>query len=143
MLKCTKGRKAVRAWAGTLFQDPKLPLNLWYQIIWWFVGIQYYDRHKSYPTIVEKGYIREAMKKPNSWKNVDGNDDRLLLRVGCVAAYMKSWYLETAHGGMKITDVQPYLDEFVFRYNRRISKSYGLVFHRMIEASVKSKPKPN
>ena len=24
--------------AGTLFQDTKLPLNLWFQMIWWFVG---------------------------------------------------------------------------------------------------------
>lgn len=98
------------------------------------------DRHKSYPTIVEKGYTREAMKKPYSWENVDGDDDRLLPRVGRVAAHMKRWYLGTYHGGMKITEVQLYLDEFVFRYNRRTSKSRGLVFHRMVEAAVNSKP---
>lgn len=66
------------------------------------------DRHKSYSTIVEKGYTREAMKKPYSWENVDGDDDRLLPRVGRVAAHMKRWYLGTYHGGMKITKVQPY-----------------------------------
>lgn len=101
------------------------------------------DRHKSYQTIVEKGYSREAMKKPFSWEDVDGDDDRLLPRVGRVAAHMKRWYLGTYHGGMKIAEIQPYLDEFVFRYNRRTSKSRGLVFLRMIEAAVQSEPKPN
>jgi len=59
---------------------------------------------------------------------------------GRVAAHLKRWFLETYHGGMKTTEVQPYLDEFVIRYNRRTSKSRGLVFHRMVEAAVNSKP---
>jgi hypothetical protein len=101
------------------------------------------DRHKSYHTIIEKGYSREAMKKPYSWEDVDGDDDRLLPRVGRVATHMKRWYLGTYHGGMKIAEVQPYLDEFVFRYNRRTSLSRGLVFHRMVEAAVNSKPNPH
>jgi len=67
---------------------------------------------------------------------------RLLPRVGRVAAHMKRWYLGTYHGGMKIIEVQDYLDEFVFRYNRRTSDSRGLVFHRLVEAAVNSKPKP-
>jgi hypothetical protein len=100
------------------------------------------DRHKSYHTIVEKGYTLEAMKKPYSWEDVDGDDDRLLPRVGRVAAHMKRWYLGTYHGGMKIIEVQDYLDEFVFHYNRRTSGSRGLVFHRLVEAAVNSKPKP-
>ena len=239
---CSKCETESRVLAGTLFQDTKLPLNLWFQIIWWFMGpkngasaltlqenfgigsyrtawkilgklrscavlplrsqltgdvevdqaflggvngkeiiliavekrgaasgrirlkhvktekakeVQGFiievvalgskiisDRHKSYPTIVEKGYSREAMKKPYSWEQVDGDDDRLLPRVGRVAAHMKRWYLGTYHGGMKITEIQPYLDEFVFRYNRRTSGSRGLVFHRMVEAAVNSKPRP-
>ncbi len=101
------------------------------------------DRHRSYCTIVEKGYSLEAMKKPYFWEDVDGDDDRLLPRVGRVAAHMKRWYLGTYHGGMKITEIQPYLDEFVFRYNRRSSGSRGLVFSRMVEAAVNSKPKPS
>ena len=31
----------------------------------------------------------------------------------------------------------------ILRYNRRTSKSRGLVFHKMIEAAVQSKPKPS
>ena len=50
------------------------------------------------------------------------------------------WYLGTYHGGMDISNIHPYLDEFVFRFNRRTSKSRGLIFHRMIESAVRSEP---
>lgn len=100
------------------------------------------DRHKSYPSIVEQGYSHEAKKKPYFWEEVDGDDDSLLPRVGRVAALLKRWYFGTYHGGMDMGGIQPYLDEFVFRYNRRTSGSRGLVFHRMVEAAVRSKPNP-
>ena len=239
---CTECRTKTRVLAGTLFQDTKLPLNLWFQMIWWFMGprngtsalalqqnfgigsyrtawtilsklrscmvspsrlalsgfvevdqaflgginnkeivliaaekrgsatgrirlkhvpnetadqVQGFikevielgstiisDRHKSYPTIVEKGYSLEPQKKPFSWEEVDGDDDRLLPRVGRVASLMKRWYYSTYQGRIDKQSLQPYLDEFTFRFNRRTSKSRGLVFHRMVEAAVRSKPRP-
>ena len=35
---CSKCKFQHRVLAGTLFQDTKLPLTLWFQMIWWFVG---------------------------------------------------------------------------------------------------------
>ena len=35
---CAKCEIESRVLAGTLFQDTKLPLNLWFQMIWWFMG---------------------------------------------------------------------------------------------------------
>ena len=35
---CVKCECQVRVLAGTLFQDTKLPMTLWFQMIWWFVG---------------------------------------------------------------------------------------------------------
>jgi predicted RNA-binding Zn-ribbon protein involved in translation (DUF1610 family) len=35
---CVACRTKSRVLAGTLLQDTKLPLNLWFQMIWWFVG---------------------------------------------------------------------------------------------------------
>jgi len=61
-------------------------------------------------------------------------------RVHRAIALLKRWYLGTYHGGIEMDDIQPYLDEFVFRYNRRTSGSRGLVFHRMVEAAITSKP---
>ena len=34
-------------------------------------------------------------------------------------------------------------DELVFRFNRRSSGSRGLLFHRMLEAAIRSRPKPH
>lgn len=239
---CSKCKTRNRVLAGTLFQDTKLPLTLWFQIIWWFMGqkngvsalalqqnfgigsyrtagkvlsklrsctaqsgrsllegivevdeaflggknnkeiiavaaekrglatgrirlqhihsrsssdIQGFiriaikpgstivsDRHKSYPTIVKKGYQHEPQKKPFSWEEVDGNDERLLPRLHRSISLLKRWYYGTYHGRINKKNLQTYLDEFVFRFNRRTSKSRGLVFHRMIEAAIESDPKP-
>jgi len=97
------------------------------------------DEHKSYIKIIEKGYTHDAMKKPYYWEQVDGDDDRLLPCVHRVASLLKRWYLGTYHGGMNMMEIQPYLDEFVFRFNRRTSGSRGLIFHRMVEAAVRPK----
>lgn len=101
------------------------------------------DRHKSYPSIVEKGYAFDPQKKPYSWEEVDGDDDRLLPRVGRVASLLKRWYYGTYQGRIDKESLQSYFDEFTFRFNRRTSGSRGLVFHRMLESAVRSKPNPS
>ncbi len=101
------------------------------------------DRHKSYPTIVKKGYQYEPQRKPYSWEEVDGNDERLLPRLHRSVSLLKRWYNGTYHGRINKENLQTYLDEFVFRFNRRTSKSRGLVFHRMVEAAISSNPKPD
>jgi len=45
-------------------------------------------------------------------------------------------------GGVSIRQLDFYLDEFVFRFNRRKSKSRGLLFHRLMEQAVTTTPKP-
>ena len=100
------------------------------------------DRHKSYPSIVEKGYALRPQKKPYYWEEVDGDDDRLLPRVGRATSLLKRWYYGTYQGRVEKANLQSYLDEFTFRFNRRTSGSRGLVFHRMVEAAVRSKPNP-
>lgn len=228
--------------AGTLFQDTKLPLPLWFQLIWWFTGqksgasalslqknfgvgcyqtawkllqklrscmvmsgrtplsgrvevdeaflggknnkeivvvaaeirgaatgrirmkhirsrtsgsIQKFiresiepestiisDRYKGYMSLVEKGYLHEPQQKPYFWEEVDRDDDRLLPRVHRAISLLKRWYYGTYHGRIDKKNLQTYLDEFVFRFNRRTSGSRGLVFHRLVEAAVKSPNKP-
>ena len=101
------------------------------------------DRHKSYPTIVKRGYFHDPQEKPYFWEEVDGDDDRLLPRIHrAVSFLLKRWYYGTYQGRIDKLTLQSYLDEFVFRFNRRTSGSRGLLFHRMIEAAVHSKPKP-
>lgn len=99
------------------------------------------DRHKSYPAIVKKGYLHEPQKKPYSWEEVDGDDGRLLPRVHRAVSLLKRWYYGTYQGRIDKQSLQSYLDEFVFRFNRRTSESRGLLFQRMLEAAVNTKPK--
>jgi transposase-like protein len=98
------------------------------------------DRHKSYVTIVEKGYAHDPKRKAYFWENLDRDDDRLLPRVHRVASLVKRWYYGTYHGRVDKDSLQHYLDEFVFRFNRRTSGSRGLVFHRLIQVALMPNP---
>jgi len=101
------------------------------------------DRYKGYSAIVKKGYIHSLQKKPYSWEEVDGDDERLLPRVHRAVSLLKRWYYGTYQGRMDKQKLQSYLDEFVFRFNRRTSGNRGLLFRRMVEAAVNTTPKPH
>ena len=45
-----------------------------------------------------------------------------------------------AMGSVEEAHLQSYLDEFVFRFNRRHSRSRGLVFYRLLELTVGHDP---
>jgi hypothetical protein len=45
-----------------------------------------------------------------------------------------------SYDGRKAKQLDYYLDEFTFRFNRRKSDSRGLLFYRLLEQAVRSKP---
>ena len=49
---------------------------------------------------------------------------------------MKRWLLGPHHGGWGAQHVETYLDEFVFRFNRRQSNARGLLFYRLLQNAV-------
>lgn len=55
-----------------------------------------------------------------------------------VSSLLKRWLLGTHQGGVQVAHLQPYLDEFVFRFNRRTSRSRGLLFYRLLENLVQA-----
>jgi hypothetical protein len=57
-----------------------------------------------------------------------------------VASLLKRWLLGTHQGAVKPIQLDYYLDEFVFRFNRRTSRSRGLLFYRLIEQAVLTDP---
>lgn len=57
-----------------------------------------------------------------------------------VAALLQRWLLGTHHGAVQAGHLDSYLDEFVFRFNRRTSKSRGLLFYRLVEQAVATAP---
>ncbi len=58
-----------------------------------------------------------------------------------VASLAKRWLLGTHQGGVKPAHLGAYLDEFAFRFNRRRSKSRGMLFYRLLEQSVQAPPR--
>ncbi len=57
-----------------------------------------------------------------------------------VASLLKRWILGTHQGSVESVHLQSYLEEYTFRFNRRASRSRGLVFRRLLEQSVVTKP---
>jgi len=61
---------------------------------------------------------------------------KILPNVHRIASLLKRWVLGTHQNYVSKDKLGCYLDEFTFRYNRRTSKSRGLLFHRLIEHAV-------
>ncbi len=57
-----------------------------------------------------------------------------------VAPLVKRWLLGTHHGSVQPEHLDAYLDEFVFRFNRRTSASRGMLFYRLLQQAVVTPP---
>jgi len=57
-----------------------------------------------------------------------------------VASLLKRWLLGTYQGAVKPTQLDYYLDEYTFRFNRRTSASRGKLFYRLVQQAVVTKP---
>ena len=77
--------------------------------------------------------------------NISASGDPAQAAMPCVhrvASLLKRWLLGTHQGGVSIRQLDFYLDEFVFRFNRRTSSSRGLLFYRLMEQAVATTPTP-
>ena len=57
-----------------------------------------------------------------------------------VASLVQRWVLGTHHGSVQPDHLDAYLDEFVFRFNRRTSSSRGMLFYRLLQQAVVTPP---
>jgi len=57
-----------------------------------------------------------------------------------LASLLKRWILGTHQGSLVHDHLQSYLEEYTFRFNRRTSRSRGLVFRRLLEQAVVTDP---
>lgn len=64
----------------------------------------------------------------------------LLPGVHRVASLFKRWLLGTHQGAVEADHLDQYLGEFVFRFNRRNSRSRGLLFYRALELAIAHEP---
>ena len=65
---------------------------------------------------------------------------KLLPGVHKVSSLAKRWLLGTHQGSVDHAHLPNYLNEFVFRFNRRRSRSRGLVFDRVLELAAAHDP---
>ena len=59
-----------------------------------------------------------------------------------VASLLKRWLLGTPQGAVSHDQLDYYLDEFTFRFNRRRSRHRGLLFYRLLEGALSTSPHP-
>jgi carotenoid cleavage dioxygenase-like enzyme len=68
--------------------------------------------------------------------------EHLLPRVHRVISLLKRWLMGTHQGAVGRDHLDDYLDEFVFRFNRRTSASRGKLFYRLAQQAVQVDPAP-
>ena len=66
----------------------------------------------------------------------------LMPGVHRIAALLKRWLSGTYHGAVSREHLNYYLDEYTFRFNRRASRSRGLLFYRLLEQAVQTEHSP-
>jgi transposase-like protein len=92
------------------------------------------DDWNGYVGLQQAGYERQVVRAAA----VAG--ENLLPRVNRVASLLQRWLMGTHQGAVAPSHLDYYLDEFVFRFNRRRSRSRGLLFYRLVEQALATSP---
>ena len=97
------------------------------------------DAWKGYVPIAMAGFTHEWRSQPAARKA--GEElDALLPGVHRVVSLFKRWLSGTHQGAVGSEHLRAYMDEFVFRFNRRRSRSRGMLFNRVLELAVRHEP---
>jgi transposase-like protein len=84
------------------------------------------DGWKGYCGLEKMGYVHHPRNQAAA-KALGQDPGELLPAVHRVASLAKRWLLGTHHGSVDGVHLASYLNEFVFRFNRRRSRSRGMV----------------
>ena len=101
-------------------------------------SVIYTDHSHSYNRLTEAGFVHHPT-------NISASPDPAhvaMPRVHRVSSLLKRWLLGTHHGGISARQLDFYLDEFTFRFNRRSSRHRGLLFYRLLEQATQVDPVP-
>ena len=88
------------------------------------------DGWRGYNRLTELGYQHRVVQK-----HADLGENLLPL-VNLIASLVKRWLLGTHQGAVQHSHLDYYLDEYTFRFNRRTSKSRGLLFYRLLDQAI-------
>jgi len=94
------------------------------------------DGSAAYRSLKELGYVHNR----NVMLGSDVAAHVSMAGVHRVASLVKRWVMGTHHGAVHPEHVDTYLEEFVFRFNRRKSRSRGMLFFRLLEQAVITNP---
>ena len=92
------------------------------------------DGHRGYCALGGRDYLHH----PVIVGRFGGS--RLLPRIHRVFGLLDRWMLGTLHGASSTKYLQRYLDEFVFRFNRRTSANRLLLFDRLLSGALRCPP---
>lgn len=94
------------------------------------------DRWQAYWTLPDQGYTHDRVVMRH------GKDPAHVVMPNghLVASLLKRWLLGTHQGAVQTTHLQAYLNEFIFRFNRRRSRARGLLFYRLLEQATVAEP---
>ena len=96
------------------------------------------DGWKGYEGLEKKGYKHVVRQVSGSGKTAS----ELLPNVHIVIALVKRWLMGTHQGAVSSKHLQYYLDEYAFRFNRRLSTHRGKLFYRLMQQAVMIKATP-
>ena len=94
------------------------------------------DGWRGYAGLPAAGYGHEPVSLAASW----GDAALRLPGIHLVFSLVKRWLLGTHHGAVSEKHLPAYLDEYVFRFNRRTARSISHSFARLLEHAVRIKP---
>lgn len=97
------------------------------------------DAWEGYGSIERLGYIHDRRSQRAAKARAE-DPYALLPGVHRVVSLAKRWLLGTHQSSVEEGHLASYLDEFVFRFNRRRSRSRGLLFYRVLELAVGHEP---
>ena len=94
------------------------------------------DGWTGYNDLPKHGYSRQVTVLSDS-----GDPAHVLMPgVHSIASLLKRWLLGTHQGAVTHRHLDYYLDEYTFRFNRRTSRSRGLLFYRLMQQAACTPP---
>lgn len=118
LLQCSGCSYQSSVTAGTIFQDTRKPLRLWFRAVWWVTG----EKHGASAMGLQRVLGLKSYKTAWTWLHK--------LRLAMVRPDRSR-----LTGRVEV-------DEFTFRFNRRKSHSRGKLFFRLLQQAVAIDPVP-
>lgn len=96
------------------------------------------DGWSGYESLSRGGFVHKVHEAASSKRD----KAQLLPNVHMAISLLKRWLLGTHQGAVRPKQLQHYLDEFAFRFNRRKSQHVGKIFQRMLQGAAATEPTP-